>query len=642
MPQSRQLAAIMFTDIAGYTAMMQDDEILALNCRQKLKQKLEEETAKHNGRIVEFRGDGAMCSFSSTIEGVRAALALQLDMQTSPVVPLRIGMHTGDVIFEGNTIYGDGVNIASRMESFAVPGSIFISGRVYDDIKNQKDIQTVSLGIFTLKNVKEQVEIFAISNPGIKIPDSSGLKGKGEIAQQKSILVLPFVNMSNDPEQEYFSDGLTEELISSLARLKDMRVISRTTSMQYKETTKDIKTIGMETRAGYIMEGSVRKHGNNLRITAQFVDVNRDIHLWAENYRGTLDDIFDFQEQVSAKIVEALRLQLTREEKNTLQKRYTENTEAYQLYLQGRYFWNKRNEEGLKTATRYFEKAIEKDPDYALAWAGLADTYSLMGEYTNISRRELFPKVMTAINKALEIDSRLGEARISLAISLMLNEWDWKGSEKEYKLGIELSPNYATGHHWYAEWLLFMGHMSEAFYEISLAVELDPVSQGILKDKGIFYYYTRQYDEAIEVAMKTLELDPGFVPAHRLLSLTYLGKGMVDEAIFENQRWGNGTGNKVKTSVALAHIYATAGRDKEARKIIEDLGTGKVLGGNDYRGVALVYTALGDFDLAFEWLDKSWERHEESLCSLKIDPKMDPLRADPRFNALLKKIKLES
>jgi adenylate cyclase len=233
MSQSRQLAAIMFIDIVGYTALMQGDETLALQLRYKLKTTLEEQTTIHHGRILEWRGDGAMCSFTSTIEGVRAALALQLNMQTDPVVPLRIGIHTGDVIFEGNNIYGDGVNIASRMESFALPGSIFISGKAYDDIKNQNDIQAISLGKYALKNVKEQVEIFAISNPGIKIPGTNSLEGKGEkVAEkkslEKSIAVLPFVNMSNDPDQEYFSDGMAEEILNSLAHLKDIKFAGRT------------------------------------------------------------------------------------------------------------------------------------------------------------------------------------------------------------------------------------------------------------------------------------------------------------------------------------------------------------------------------------------------------------------------------
>jgi len=448
--------------------------------------------------------------------------------------------------------------------------------------------------------------------------------------------------MSNDPEQEYFSDGLTEEIISNLSKLKDTNVISRTTSMKYKSTTKDTKTIGKETGADFILEGSVRKAANNLRITAQFIDACRDVHLWAQSFRGTLDDIFDIQEDVSVKIVEALRLQLSSEEKVTLQKRYTDNTEAYQLYLQGLFFWKKRNEQGLTLAIKYFERALEKDPDYALAWAGIADTLSLMGEYTNLSRRDLYQKQMDAIHKALAIDPQLAEAHVSFAISLMLNDWDWSGAEKEFKLGLQLDPKNATGHHWYAELLLFIGKPKEAFKEIDIAVELDPVSQGILKDKGIFQYYMEQYDEAMETALTTLEIDPGFVPVHRLISLAYTGKGMYEEAINETIKWGSLTGNKIKTDVALAHIYAVSGQENEARKIIENTGIEKMLSSNDYRGVALVYAALGETDEAFEWLEKSYQKHEESLCSIGIDPKFDSIRDDPRFNVILKKVGLSS
>lgn len=638
---SRQLAAIMFTDIAGYTALMQEDEVLAIRLQQKMKIKLESEVALHQGRILEFKGDGALCCFNSALAGVQAAMALQLEMQNEPVVPLRIAIHTGDIMMNNGQVYGDGVNIASRLESFSVPGSIFISGKVYDDIKNQKEIQTISLGQFSLKNVKEQVEIFAISNPGLKVPDAALLQGKGERIIQKSILVLPFVNMSNDAGQDYFSDGLTEELISHLSRLKDIKVISRTTSMLYKNTNKNVKSIRGETGASHILEGSVRKHENNLRITAQFVDAAQDMHIWADNYRGTMDDIFEIQEKVSAKIVEALRMQLTRSEKTVFRKRYTENIEAYELYLQGRFFWKKRNDQGLKSAAMFFEKAIQKDPDYALAWAGLADTCSLMGEYTNIPRKELFPKQRAAVDKALQIDDQLGEAHISLAILLMMHSWDWEGSGKEFRLGVELSPNYATGHHWYAQYLLFTGNIEESFREIAMAVELDPVSQGILKDMGIHYYYTRQYDKAIEMAVKTQEIDPGFAASHRLLSLAYEGKGMYEEAIEENQKWKEKTGNTVKTSVALAQIYAASGRHEAAKKIIENPVIIQNLGSNDHRGMALVYTTLGDADKAFEWIEKSIQHSEESLCSINIDPKFESLRSDPRFGLVLKKIGLE-
>ncbi len=643
MPSSHQLTAIMFADIAGYTATMQEDEALALQLKNKLLRKLETETATHNGRILSFRGDGALCSFSSTIEAVRAAMGVQLEMRKPPVVQLRIGMHTGDVIMDDNDVFGDGVNIASRLESFAVPGSILVSGKVYDDIKNQKDIQTVSLGMFRFKNVKDDTEIFAVSNAGLVTPDKNSLEGKGErITIEKEwrrcILVLPFVNMSNEPGQEYFSDGLTEELISKLAALSDIRVISRTTSMQYKNQEKDAKTIARENEVHYIVEGSVRRYGNNLRITAQLIDADNDAHLWAESYNGTIDDIFDIQEKVSEKIVRELKIQLTKEEQDFLQKHYTENSEAYQYYLKGRSLWKNRNEEDLKSALAWFEKALEKDAGYALAWTGLADTYSLMGEYSNVSRRILFPKQMAAINKALEIDNRISEAHISLATSLMLNEWDWKNSEKEFKIGLELNPKYATGHHWYGEWLLFTGKTEEAFDEINLAMTLDPVSPGILKDKGIFYYYNRQYTQAINMGLMTLELRENFTPAHRLLSLAYAASGMFDEAIEANRHWGENTGNAIKTEIALAEIYALAGRRDEAKSILQK--TQELVTPNDNRGIALVYAALKEADMVFTWLEKSYASHEESLCNLMVDSKWDAFRTDARFTALLKKIGL--
>ena len=640
MTSSRQLAAILFADIVGYTGLMQEDEANALALLQKLRNKLEEVVQLHQGRILEFRGDGALCRFSSTLESVRAAIALQLEMQSEPLVPLRIGLHTGDIIISGDSIYGDGVNVASRMESFSIAGSIFISGRVFEDIKNQKDIQTLSLGMFSLKNVKEDIPLYAIANPGLVIPSDTNLKGKGDGMRQKCILVLPFVNLSQDVEQEYFSDGLTEELISNLSRLHHVKIISRTTSMKYKGTPLDLKAIGRETGASYVMEGSVRQSGNHLRITAQLVDALRDVHLWAESYSGNMDNIFDIQEKVASKIVEALRIQLTEVEKDSLQKRFTPNTEAYQLYLQGRYFWNKRNEEGLQKAVRYFERSIKIDPKYALAWSGLADTYNLLGEFTNLSRRELYPNAKAAVEKALMLDNQLAEAHISLACLMMVNEWDWTGAYTEFRIGLELNPNYATGHHWYAEWLQYMGRHEEAIREISIAVELDPVSQTIVKDQGMIYYYSRHYDLAIEKATMSKALDPDFLNVYRLLSLCYQAKGMFDKAIEQHHLWAQRMRNEVKSNVALAQIYAASGRKEEALDLISAMTTGDILTGNDFRGMSLVYASLGDADTAFEWMEKSVAKHEESLVSMGVDPKFDPIRSDPRFAVILAKLGL--
>jgi serine/threonine-protein kinase len=456
-----------------------------------------------------------------------------------------------------------------------------------------------------------------------------------------SIAVLPFANLSAEKDNEYFSEGLTEEIIMNLSKLQMLKVIARGSTMHYVKEGKTHKQTASDLGVQYLLEGSVRRQGRDLRITAQLIDGLRDVYVWSETYRGTIADIFDIQEKVAVEIVQALQLRLSPDEKQNLKKRFTENTGAYQFYLQGRFFWNKRSEQGLKTAIKYFEQAIEKDPHYALAWAGIADSYSLLGEFGNIPRKELYPKARAAVNKALEIDNRLAEVHTSLASILMLREWDWVNSAKEFKLALELNPNYATAHHWYSQWFLDMGRLEESLQMISRAAELDPVSQAILKDKGLTLYYNRQYDEAIEMARKTLELDPNYAAAHRLLSLAYQGKERFDESITENEKWGRLTGNKVETAITLAQLHAVSGKADEARKLIEDVKRNKLVAEQIHRGLALVHAALGEIDRAFECLEESYEHHEESILSLKVDPKMDPLRSDPRFLVLLKKIGVE-
>ncbi|HEX3248775.1 MAG TPA: protein kinase [Pyrinomonadaceae bacterium] len=456
-----------------------------------------------------------------------------------------------------------------------------------------------------------------------------------------SIAVLPFTNLSAEKDNEYFSEGLTEEIIMNLSKLQRLKVIASGSTMHYVKEGKTHKQTASDLGVQYLLEGSVRRQGRDLRITAQLIDALRDVYVWSETYRGTIAEIFDIQEKVAVEIVQALQLRVSPDEKQNLKKRFTENTGAYQFYLQGRFFWNKRSEQGLKTAIKYFEQAIENDPRYALAWAGIADSYSLLGEFGNIPRKELYPKARAAVNKALEIDNRLAEVHTSLASILMLSEWDWVNSAREFKLALELNPNYATAHHWYSTWFLNMGRLEECLRMISRAADLDPVSQAILKDKGLALYYNRQYDEAIEMARTTLELDPNYAAAHRLLSLAYQGKKEFDEAIAENQKWGKLTGNKVETAVTLAQLYAVSGQVEEAKRLMDDVKRNKLLTEQIHRGLALVHAALGEIDVAFKYLEESYEQREEAILSLKVDPKADPLRSDPRFLALLKKIGVE-
>lgn len=636
MSKTRQLAAIMFTDIVGYTAIMGQDEEKAFRLLNKNRQIQRPIVETFGGKWIKELGDGVMASFPTVTDAVNAALKIQEACRQTNEFMLRIGIHLGEVVFEDNDVFGDGVNIASRIQAIAEPGEIYISESVYNNVSNKQEISTHFVKKEILKNVREPVKVYKVSNHLASRPEEDG---QSEMLPKKSIAVLPFVNMSNDPEQEYFSDGMAEEILTSLAHLKDLKVAGRTSSFQFKGRNVDVRSVGEELGVSTVLEGSVRKQGNRLRITTQLINVEDGFHIWSERYDRELEDIFAIQDEIALAITEKLKITLLANDRELITKSHTQNTEAYQLYLQGRFFWNRRNEEGMKSAIRLFEKALEKDPGYALAWSGLADTYSLMGEYTTISRQILFPKQREAVNRALELDPNLGEAHISLATSLMLNDWDWKSAEREFKTGIELNPNYATAHHWYAEWLLFTGKSQEAFAEILKAIELDPVSPGILKDKGIHYYYTRQYQEATDVALKTIDIYPDFLQAYRLLSLSYLARGMYDEAIEENHRWGRLSRNKIKADISLAHIYAVCGRKTLAKRLMKKLDE-QTLGNNDFRGMALVYAALEDKDAAFAWLDKSYNLHEESLCSLKVDPKFDYLRQDQRYAELLKKIGL--
>lgn len=458
----------------------------------------------------------------------------------------------------------------------------------------------------------------------------------------KSIAVLPFADISPEMDNRYFSDGLTEEIIASLSKLRSLKVISRTSVMGYKRADKTLKQIGAELGVHFVLEGSVRKHGTDLRITAELIDAGQDISVWAEKYRGKLDQVFDIQEEVAAKIVDALRVQLTPDEERNLKKRFTANTEAYQLYLKGRFFWNKRSYEGLRASIRYFEQAIEKDPQYALAWVGLADAHNLLSETSGAPRSETFQKAKVALTKALQIDSSLAEAHASLGMVTMLDDLDWSASEREYTLAIELDPNYATSHHWFAEWLSCKGRHDDALYEISLAGELDPVSLAIMKDKATILYYARKYDAAVEQCMRVLELDPNFGSVHRIQSLALRAKRKFEEAMEENRLWGVHTGNQAEELAGLAHIYALSGREREALDALATLTMEQNPDGNLLRGIGLVYAALGKHDEALTYLERARERRAESLCTIKVDPKLDTLRNQPRFNILLKKIGLDA
>ncbi len=462
-----------------------------------------------------------------------------------------------------------------------------------------------------------------------------------------SIAVLPFKNLSADREQDYFCDGVAEEIINALTQVEGLHVVARTSAFSFRGKDADIREIGRKLNVGTLLEGSVRKAGDRVRITAQLVNVADGYHLWSERYDrdiGALccpEDIFAIQDEISLAIVGKLKVKLLEGEKTRLVKRHTDDLDAYNLYLKGRYFWNRRTEQSLKKSVEYFDQAIEKDPAYALAYAGLADSYVTLQDYTSVSPKVTLPKAKEAAHKALEIDSTLAEAHNSLA-QVMFREWDWEGAEREHKRAIELNPNYATAHHWYALVLAYAARFDEAIAEMKRARELDPLSLIINRNLGLVLYFARRYDKAVEQLQKTLEMDPSFSLAHAGLGQAYLQKSMYQEALRELQRESDiraGSDTVVETWKGIA--YVKAGKKSEAKRVLDDLlkrakqvYVSPVL-------FAGLYFAMGENDLAFKSLDLAYNQRDSRLLELKVLPEFDSMRSEPRFKALLKKVGFE-
>ena len=458
------------------------------------------------------------------------------------------------------------------------------------------------------------------------------------LPSKSSIAVLPFEDLSSQRDQEHFCDGMTDDIIAKLSKLEGLKVISRTSVMRYKNKDKDIKVIGKELGVATIVEGSVRRENNNIRVNAQLINVEDGFDLWAETYDRDLINVFDIQSDVAEKIARALKAKLSPEEIEGIEKKPTENLEAYSLYLKGRWLWNKRTEEDLNKAIEFFEQAIEEDPDYSLAYAGLADSYIVLPDYSPFPAKKAYPKAEEAALKALEIDNTLAEAYTSLAMVKASAEWDWLGAESDYKRAIELNPGYATAHHWYAYHLTVLGRHDEAIAEIKIAQDLDPLSLVISRNLGQFFYYARQYDKAIEAFQRTINMDPNFSGVHLNLGRAYLQKSMHEEALSEFQKEMSQTGTGI---MAIGITYAKMGKREEAQQVLDDLINRLKEEYVPPLGMASFYFALGENDQGFKWLDKGYEDLDSGLWNIKVNPAYDSVRSDPRFKAILKKMGLE-
>jgi TolB-like protein/DNA-binding winged helix-turn-helix (wHTH) protein/Tfp pilus assembly protein PilF len=465
-------------------------------------------------------------------------------------------------------------------------------------------------------------------------------RGRSAANSIRSLAVLPFENFSGDPNQEYFVDGMTDELTTNLAKIKSLRVISRTSAMKYKNVRTPLAEIARTLRVDAVVEGSIVRSGDKLRITAQLIDARTDRHLWAENYNRDLRDVVAVQDEVARRIAQEIRATVTPEEKAQLTSQRQVNPEAYEAYLRGRYFWNKRTEEAVRKAIPYFEQSMSKDPNYPLAHDGLADCWLSLGWYGYVPAKEAFPRARAAAMRALELDDSLAEAHTSLAFASMNYDWDWSTAEREFRKAIELNPNYANAHHWYGDYLSAVGRHEQAIAESRRALELDPLSPIINAWFGWRYFFARQYDLAIEQYLKTLEMDPAFVPAHLVLGQGYEQKSMPEKAIDELKKAVSLSGGSSLYVSSLAHAYAIAGRRSEAEVLLRQMNERAQHTYVPSFHIAIIYAGLGQKDQALVWLEKGYQERSTWMVWLKVDPRLDVLRSDPRFKDLLRRVGL--
>lgn len=633
----RQLAAIMFADMAGYTALMQEDEQLAKRKRLRLKQVLDTSVSGHNGKILQNYGDGSLSIFGSAIDGVNCAVDIQKQLTKEPKVELRIGIHTGDISIEEDAVYGDGVNLASRVESLAVPGSIFISEKVYDEIKNQQQVRTKEIGYFELKNIKQPVRVFAIANPGLVVPSRDELKGKIKPPANR-LAVLPFVNMSADPENEYFSDGITEELLNALTKVDGLQVTSRTSAFAFKGKHDDIRDIAIKLNVDKILEGSVRKAGSRVRITAQLINAADGYHVWSENYDRDLTDIFQVQDEISSIIANKLRENLSEAgRKEHLVKAAVRNVAAYTLYLKALHFWNKITPADTHKAIAFLEEAIQLESNYAQAYAMIAAAYAYLGATGQVKPEKAFAIVKEYADKALNIDNTIAEGYIAKASTYLFYEPKPEIAYKALQRAIELNPAVTVAYQLMGFYYVLVGKKQEAVNILEKALEIDPLSPVINHHLAEAYVVAERYDDAYRISDKLLEMNPQMRIAIETKGWCMGMKGDWEKARELFTEVHRLTNHPLKGLSPLGFAYAKLGERDKALEIIAKMELRQqqepdsVIDG-DLLGV---WWALGDRDKVYYYLKQCIEKRMGIHFFLQY-PVMKGIDDDPRVAELLK------
>jgi adenylate cyclase len=575
--EERKLAAIMFADMVGYTAMSQRNEALALELLSHFCALLRPLFVQFHGNEIKAIGDAFLVEFPSALSATQCAVEIQRSLQTYNAsgqegreILVRIGLHVGDVVHREGDVFGDSVNIASRIQTTADPGGISVSEDVERQIRNKIDIPLAELQPRTLKNIQYPLRIF-----GLQLPWLSSLSGEGGNPSQStshvpSVAVLPFVNMSADPANEYFSDGLSEELINAMSQVEGLHVTARTSAFQFRGKELDIREIGKKLNVNSVLEGSVRKIGNRLRVTAQLINVADGYHLWSERYDRSIKDVFTVQDEIAMAVVEKLKVELLAGEKEKVTKRYTRDEKAYQLYLKGRYHWNKRYPRAMLMAVDYFQQAIDRDPRYALPYVGVADVFNMLAEFGFVPPQDAYLKSRTLLQKAQEIDVSLGELYVSLGLITYCYEWDLPTAERHVRRSIELNPKNWYAHGTLAEIFATQGRWEEAQQEVREAMELDPLSSMSHALFGIVLASSGRAEEGREELSKTISMEPDQPMFHYWMGMFSLTHPVLPEKAIEHLQKAFDLG----VSPACGYLgvaYALADRKEDALRCLQIL-----------------------------------------------------------------------
>jgi adenylate cyclase len=626
----------MFTDIVGFTALNQSNETQALVALERHNKLLRPLFPKFNGKEIKTIGDSFLVEFDSALEATLCAIEIQKFLHDYNVsthedwkIKLRIGLHLGDIVRKGTDILGDSVNIASRIQPLAEPEGICITQQVFDQIHNKIEYSLEKLEHPELKNVKFQTNVYNVLMPWQK--RARPLKVEGPIIEgnRRRIAVLPFTNMSPDPNDEYFSDGMTEELISTISKISGLKVIARTSVMAFKGERKMISDIAKQLQVGTVLEGSVRKSGDRIKVTVQLIDSQTSESLWSETYDRELKDVLTIQMEISKSVSESLRVRLLSQEKGLFDRKQTVNPVVYSLCLKGRFYWNEREKDSVEKAVKYFQRAVKTDPSFAPAYSGLADCYIILGDYGWMSPEKAYPLGMEFSKKALDLDESLAEAHASYAL-MLVKTWDPITSQKEFKRAIELSPNYAAAHHFYSTLLLYLRKVEEALVEETVALELDPSSPIFSLWLSIYLIYLRKPEEALHRLTQLVQMNPDFSSGHIWKSLAHSILSDYNASISEALKAVELEKNP-STELNLAAMYAAAGKKMEADKILQRMKNEE---GRETVPLSLfgwTELLLGRKDEGFASLEKALEARDETLFMMSSDPLFEPFSKDPRW-----------